>query len=97
MLTQEQIVAMQQEIESLKAQNEALKTAKKSKEPSLTFQVSEKGGVSIYGLGRFPVTLYAKQWHKLFNVIEELKDFIRVNDAILTKDKTTKLTVVKSA
>jgi hypothetical protein len=46
---------------------------------SLTFKVSEKGAVSVYGLGRFPVTLYVEQWSKLLSSAEELKAFIEAN------------------
>jgi len=45
--------------------------------------VSEKGGVSVYGLGRFPVTLYKEQWVKLLDIAEEIRGFIRDNDASL--------------
>jgi hypothetical protein len=50
---------------------------------SLTFKVSEKGGVSIYGLGRFPVTLYYEQWVRLLAVPQELRDFLETNKAKL--------------
>lgn len=43
---------------------------------TLEFKVSEKGGVSVYGLGRFPVTLYAEQWEKLLDAAEELRAFV---------------------
>ena len=53
----------------------------------LEFRVSEKGGVSVYGLGRFPVTLYYEQWMRLLGQIEELRAFINENKARLkTKD-----------
>jgi hypothetical protein len=42
-------------------------------------KVSEKGGVSVYGLGRFPVTLYQEQWTKLLAMAEEIKSFIEEN------------------
>jgi hypothetical protein len=54
---------------------------------SVTFKVSEKGAVSVYGLGRFPVTLYLEQWNKLLSNAEELKAFIEANRAKL-KTKT---------
>jgi hypothetical protein len=54
----------------------------------LTLRVSEKGGVSVYGLGRFPVTLYKEQWLKLLGMADEIRAFIRENDASLkTKAK----------
>ena len=43
---------------------------------TLEFKVSEKGGVSVYGLGRFPVTLYGEQWEKLLNAANELRIFV---------------------
>ena len=49
----------------------------------LTFKVSKKGGVSVYGLGRFPVTLYYEQWVRLLNATDELRDFIQANKASL--------------
>jgi hypothetical protein len=45
----------------------------------LTFKVGEKGGVSVYGLGRFPVTLYYGQWIRLLAVSDELLDFLNKN------------------
>lgn len=51
----------------------------KKKEANLSFKVSDKGGVSVYGLGRFPVTLYYEQWQKLFDNIEQLKTFVKDN------------------
>ena len=49
----------------------------------LTFKVSEKGGVSVYGLGRFPVTLYKEQWTKLLAMTDEIRAFIEEHDAEL--------------
>jgi hypothetical protein len=46
---------------------------------SLQFKVSEKGGVSVYGLGRFPVTLYYEQWMRLLDAVQELRDFLETN------------------
>jgi hypothetical protein len=68
------------ELERLKAENEALK-AKTTRVTSI--RVSEKGGVSVYGLGRFPVTLYKEQWLKLLDMAEELKGFIAENEGKL--------------
>ena len=54
---------------------------------SLEFKVSEKGGVSVYGLGRFPVTLYYEQWTRLLGAVDELRAFIEENKSRLkTKD-----------
>ena len=68
------------EVEKLKAENEALKKQGGGKNG---LKVSEKGGVSVYGLGRFPVTLYKEQWLKLLDMTEEIRDFIKKNDAQL--------------
>ena len=70
------------EIERLRAENAALK-ARGSKGVSL--KVSEKGGVSVYGLGRFPVTLYQEQWLKLLGMADEIRAFIQENEAKLKK------------
>ena len=68
---------MQAELERLRAENEALKQGKRA--GSVSFKVSEKGAVSVYGLGRFPVTLYQEQWLKLLALAEEIKQFIEEN------------------
>lgn len=67
------------EIERLKAENEALKT-KKGAKGTLSMKVSEKGALSVYGMGRFPVTLYKEQWLKLLGISEDIKKFIEEND-----------------
>jgi hypothetical protein len=46
---------------------------------TLDFRVGEKGGVSVYGLGRFPVTLYYEQWVRLLDVSKELREFLEEN------------------
>ena len=68
------------ELERLKAENEALKD-KATRATSI--RVSEKGGVSVYGLGRFPVTLYKEQWVKLLDMAEAIRAFIAQNEAKL--------------
>lgn len=50
----------------------------------LTLKVSEKGAVSLYGLGRFPVTLYGSQWERLLGEVEQIKTFLRVNASLLS-------------
>ena len=63
--------------EELKAQLEQLQKQSGSKRSgALDFRVGEKGGVSVYGLGRFPVTLYYEQWIRLLGATEELKAFL---------------------
>jgi regulator of replication initiation timing len=68
------------EMERLRIENEALKA--KLSRPT-TIKVSEKGAVSVYGLGRFPVTLYKEQWVKLLAMADEIKRFIAENDSRL--------------
>ena len=68
------------ELERLKAENETLKSRGGR---STGLKVSEKGGVSVYGLGRFPVTLYKEQWLKLLGMADEIRAFIKTHDAEL--------------
>jgi len=71
---------LKSEIERLKAENEALK---RSSSKGLSLRVSEKGALSVYGLGRFPVTLYKEQWLRLLDMTEDIRGFIRQNEAQL--------------
>jgi hypothetical protein len=75
---------VQKELERLRQENERLK---RERSRGMTLKVSEKGGVSVYGLGRFPVTLYKEQWLKLLELADDIRVFIRENDAQL-KSKT---------
>ena len=74
------------ELERLRQENAALKKGAAS---GLRLKVSEKGGVSVYGLGRFPVTLYKEQWLKLLDMSDDIRAFIAANDAQL-KSKNEK-------
>ena len=66
--------------EELKAQLAQLqKQAGQKKIGTLDFRVGEKGGVSVYGLGRFPVTLYYEQWIRLLDVAKDLREFLEEN------------------
>jgi hypothetical protein len=65
------------ELERLKKENESLKSRPAKGATSL--KVSEKGGVSVYGLGRFPVTLYKEQWLKLLDMADDIRRFIEEN------------------
>lgn len=65
------------ELERLQSENAALKKAQSG---STRIKVSDKGGVSVYGLGRFPVTLYKEQWLKLLNMTDEIRAFIEANE-----------------
>jgi len=71
---------LQAELERLRAENEALKSKRNS---AVSMKVSEKGAVSVYGLGRFPVTLYQEQWTKLLAMAPDIKTFIEENKAKL--------------
>jgi len=71
---------MKTELERLRAENERLKQ-KGSRAVSL--KVSEKGGLSVYGMGRFPITLYKEQWSKLLDMADEIRAFIKENDGKL--------------
>ena len=69
-------------IKELERRNKALEEQLAAKN-KLSLKVSEKGAVSIYGLGRFPVTLYQTQWTRLMDYIPEVKKFIDANSAHL--------------
>ena len=71
---------MQAELARLQAENAALKSRTSR---GVSLRVSEKGGVSVYGLGRFPVTLYKEQWAKLLDMSDEIRAFLRDHDAEL--------------
>jgi hypothetical protein len=71
---------MKVELEKLRQENERLK---RERSRGISLKVSEKGAVSVYGLGRFPVTLYKEQWVKLLAVADDILVFIKENDARL--------------
>jgi hypothetical protein len=68
------------ELERLRRENAALKKGASS---GIRLKVSEKGAVSVYGMGRFPVTLYKEQWLKLLNMADDIRTFIAANEAQL--------------
>jgi hypothetical protein len=68
------------ELERLRAENAALK---KTSSRGLSLKVSEKGALSVYGMGRFPVTLYKEQWLKLLEISEDILAFIKANESQL--------------
>jgi hypothetical protein len=77
---------LMQEVLRLRAENAALAANKASKGTGL--KVSEKGALSLYGVGRFPVTLYKEQWVKVLEKADEIRAFIVANDSVLkTKEK----------
>jgi len=79
---------LQSELARLRAENEALK---KTSSKGLSLRISEKGGLSVYGLGRFPVTLYKEQWTKLLDMADDIRTFMAANEAGLkTKDSAPK-------
>lgn len=69
------------ELERLRAENESLKQVRRGS--AVSMKVSPKGAISVYGLGRFPVTLYQEQWEKLLSKAEEIRAFIAENKASL--------------
>lgn len=72
---------LQAELDRLRAENESLKRPR----GQMSMKVSEKGALSVYGLGRFPVTLYREQWEKLLGMSDEIKTFIQHHDGELKK------------
>ena len=72
---------MEDELARLRAENAALREQKTSSQKALTFKVSDKGAVSVYGLQRFPVTLYKEQWDRLLapDCVADLRGFIEAN------------------
>ena len=75
---------VQAELERLKAENAALKAQATR---GISIKVSEKGGVSVYGLGRFPVTLYTEQWAKLLDLADDIRSFSKAHDGELKAKK----------
>ena len=68
------------ELERLRKENASLK---KGAAKGVSMKVSEKGGLSVYGMGRFPITLYKEQWLKLLDLSEEIRAFITANNSQL--------------
>ena len=81
-MTEEDLKA---EVDRLKAENERLR---RQHDRVLSMKVSQKGALSVYGLGRFPVTLYKEQWTRLLDVADDIRTFLKDNDARL-KSKGT--------
>ncbi len=71
---------VQKELDRLRAENEALRNRGSR---GVTMKVSQKGAVSVYGMGRFPVTLYKEQWLRLLDMGDDIRGFIRENEAQL--------------
>jgi hypothetical protein len=71
----------EQKLARLEAENRALREQMEQRKPGqLRLKISEKGGLSVYGLGRFPVTLYKEQWIRLLDHVDEIKKFLQDND-----------------
>jgi len=68
------------ELERLRNENAALRKGAAS---GITMKVSEKGALSVYGMGRFPVTLYKEQWLKLLDLSDDIRTFIAANEGKL--------------
>ena len=68
------------ELERLRKENAALKKGASS---NVRMKVSEKGALSVYGMGRFPVTLYKEQWLRLLDMADDIRAFIAANDSAL--------------
>ena len=71
---------MKAELERLRNENASLK---KGAATGIRMKVSEKGGLSVYGMGRFPITLYKEQWLKLMDMSDAIRSFIAANEAAL--------------
>ena len=75
---------LRRELERLKAENVALK----AKDRRATYlKVSEKGGVSLYGMRRFPITFYREEWDRILGMADEIQAFLRENAARLKKPR----------
>lgn len=77
-----QLDLLQAEMQRLKAENDTLKASAK---PKLSLKVSEKGAISLYGMGRFPVTLYAAQWEAVLSHGDQIKHFIETHAESLSR------------
>jgi hypothetical protein len=77
-MTEPSYEELKEKLASLEKQVEA-----KKRSGAMEFRVSEKGGVSVYGLGRFPVTLYYEQWTRLLDAAADLKTFLEDNKSKL--------------
>ena len=73
---------LRQELERLRQENEALKTGSSK---GLRLQVSAKGGVSLYGIRRFPVTFYLEEWETILGMADEIRSFLEKNQASLKR------------
>jgi hypothetical protein len=78
--------ALLAELDRLRAENLRLQTERaRGTAGSISFKVSEKGAVSVYGLGRFPVTLYVAQWERLVSRLNDLQEFLKAHGSELAR------------
>jgi hypothetical protein len=85
-ITREDFDSAEEYITALEEQNAGLK-AKAMAGGAIRCKVSDKGGMSVYGLGRFPVTLYKSQWFRLLSHAEAIVTFLKENDSALAEKK----------
>jgi hypothetical protein len=87
-ILQDQSQALQAQIDKLQAENEALK-AKAMSRQTITLKVSAKGALSVYGMGKWPVTLYAGQWKRLLQpkVVEGILAYLDEHEEELSQSK----------
>lgn len=77
--------SLREEVERLRAENEALKATKGGASRETRLRVSEKGAVSLYGIRRFPVTFYMEEWERILGMADEIRGFIRENESKLKR------------
>ena len=81
---EEKLARLEAENKVFEAENKVLREQMDQRKPGqLRLKVSEKGALSVYGLGRFPVTLYKEQWRRLLDIADEMKAFLKDNDHLL--------------
>lgn len=84
MLTGKSTAELEEMVRKLAAENDKLRTASRGK---LHLKVSEKGAVSLFGMGKWPVTLYREQWERIFAAREQIEAFIEANaDSLSVKE-----------
>ena len=83
MAVQEMKLSPEQMMAIIAKQQAELEALKRKPAGRLSMKVSEKGAISVFGLQRFPVTLYASQWERILGMADEIRDFIKTNKAML--------------
>ena len=82
-MTEDNTQNMNVELEKLRRENDELRAKAAAQTRPLSMKVSEKGALSVYGMGRFPVTLYKEQWLRLLGISDDIRKFIKENDSVL--------------